>query len=503
MIEMNNFGSQLIIGFLGTVLPPEIADFIVKESIGGVILFKRNCQSADQLYKLCDSLNEVAKFRQTTLPFFIAIDQEGGLVNRLDFLSYKIPSALSFGVNSDVKLYEEIIYAMSHELKQFGINLNFAPVVDLYRPFNQQLITRCFSNEPEIVIRYARSFIKVSQQAGIIPCIKHFPGLGKCLPDTHHHAGIIESSWDELLREDLRTFEQLIKENVPMIMVNHAAYPELTGSISMPASLSKHISNQILRKKFGFKGLSVSDDLEMGAITNQMEIGEAAVEALNAGQDMLLICKNLEYQKSVCKKIKQAIDNGRLKEDRLKEAQLRWRKTYNFISNSEVTKKENYAHILNVADKCKKVFQNSCLIFQDEFHLLPLQPENFEVVKIGCFLPKTYKNLIFSLEKELQKFFQKTKSFNFFIFPDTTWENWLKNTGKSELKILIGQHWKSFAKWEEQFFHREKVVNDEKILLILTGDPAEKVNFPSHWSIVTTHNLVLSSILYVIENKSI
>jgi beta-N-acetylhexosaminidase len=208
---------------------------------------------------------------------------------------------------------------MGQELQSVGIDIDFAPVLDvLTNPANTVIGDRAFASDSSIVAQLGCALARGLREGGVIPCGKHFPGHGGTFMDSHEDLPHDERSEDELLRTDLYPFRQAIAENIEMIMTAHVLYPALDPEL--PATLSQRIIDGLLRRQLGFQGIVVTDDLEMGAIVRHSTIEQAAVDALSAGADLLLICHNLESVLAARDACIRALENGALALQRVEQA---------------------------------------------------------------------------------------------------------------------------------------------------------------------------------------
>lgn len=253
---------------------------------GGVILFRRNIEEAGQTIQLLREATEICG-----APNFRCVDLEGGLVDRLRDLVAPMPSPAAVYETGKPALFKKHGRLIAREARSLGFNTVFAPVLDLALPASASVMrSRAVSPEPAEVAAYASELLQGFAAEGVVGCGKHFPGLGGGNLDSHHAMPVIQRSWDEMWQNDIAPFRALNKQ-LPMIMIAHAAYPEASGS-NLPASVSPFWINDVLRIKLFYRGLIVSDDMEMGGILTQRPIGEAAVEAVAAGTDILEICKD-------------------------------------------------------------------------------------------------------------------------------------------------------------------------------------------------------------------
>lgn len=282
-------GQLLIMGFDGTEMSPKLRTMMSTLQPGGVILFRRNIEAAQQTFNLVQECRKSVR-----IPLFTCVDLEGGTVDRLRDLVAPAPSVADVVATGSKKLYRKHGRLLGEESRAFGFNTDFAPVLDLrFKPSLNVLGSRTASEDPKATVKYAREVLRGLKDVGILGCGKHFPGLGEANLDTHHELPSIDKPWKKLWKEDLAPYRELRKE-MPFVMVAHAAYPQVTKNTT-PASISKKWISDILQRKVGYKGLVISDDLEMGGVQKAASIEDAAVQTLLAGADIFLVCHNEEY----------------------------------------------------------------------------------------------------------------------------------------------------------------------------------------------------------------
>lgn len=282
-------GQLLIMGFDGTQMSPKLRTMISTLQPGGVILFRRNIEAARQTYDLVQECRRCVR-----VPLFTCVDLEGGTVDRLRDLVAPAPSVADVVATGSRKVYRKHGRLLGEECRSLGFNTDFAPVLDLrFEPSLNVLGSRTASDNPKAAVKYARELLRGLKCAGVLGCGKHFPGLGEANLDTHKELPSIGKSWKKLWKQDLAPYRELRKE-MPFVMVAHAAYPVVTKDAT-PASISKKWIGDILRRKIGYKGLVISDDLEMGGVQKATSIEDAAVQTLLAGADIFLVCHNEEY----------------------------------------------------------------------------------------------------------------------------------------------------------------------------------------------------------------
>ena len=277
-------GQLLIVGFDGTKMTPRISSLLTRLQPAGVILFSRSIKTADQTWRL---LRDCRKCVST--PLFTCVDMEGGTVDRFRDVLGPTPSAAEVFATGDRKLFRKHGQIIGENCHALGFNVDFAPVLDLaFAASRTVLSSRAVSAKPKPAIDYAREFLAGLRASKVLGCGKHFPGLGAGTLDSHHHLPVIEKSLKQLWAEDLLPY-RLLRPQLPMVMISHAAYPVVTKQ-STPASLSKLWITDVLRKRIRYRNLIVSDDLEMGGVLSSASPGQAAVEFIRAGGDLCLIC---------------------------------------------------------------------------------------------------------------------------------------------------------------------------------------------------------------------
>lgn len=324
-------GQMLLIGFRGTEVNRrhEIVQDIKKNKIGSVILFeydavkkkrRRNISSPSQLKKLTSDLQEYAE-----IPLLVSIDEEGGLVTRLKsrygFKSF--PSQAEVAAKGDLSYTYQNALELSGQLSDFGINMNFSPVVDVNVNPNNPIIgslKRSFSGEEDLVTDHAREVINAHRDNQVATALKHFPGHGSSRSDSHKSMVDVTDSWQE---RELEPFKVLVDEDkVDMIMTAHVFNRKLDSEF--PATLSEKIIGKLLREDIGFKGVVISDDMNMHAISKHYSVPFAIERAIKAGVDILLFGNNIDYDKDIASKaqtiISDLIRNGKISEKRIDES---------------------------------------------------------------------------------------------------------------------------------------------------------------------------------------
>jgi len=282
-----SFGQFLMVGLPGPEMDAVAHELVGDLKVGGIILFTRNLENPEQVWQLTHDLQHAAR-EAGSPPLLIALDQEGGRVQRLREPFTIIPPARELGLTATPEEVEDLSRQVARELALVGVNVNLAPVLDVARGPDCPQWDRAYSSDPERAARFALAAIRGYLSGGVIPVAKHFPGLGDTLADSHQELPLAQS--DDPSRElDLLPFRLAVAAGAPAIMTAHLVVPRWD---SRPATLSAAALQGWLRQKLGFKGVIITDDLEMGAIATQLPVDRAAREAFTAGADLLLICND-------------------------------------------------------------------------------------------------------------------------------------------------------------------------------------------------------------------
>ncbi len=298
-------GEVVITGIPGPQLDSATRRALTDLGPSGVILFRRNVENVDQLRQLTAALHDLP-----SRPL-VAIDHEGGRVMRLSEPFTHFPPARDIGRGGDPAAAEAVGRAMAVELRSVGIDLDFAPVLDVdSNPRNPVIGDRAFGRTPDSVSVLAIAFLRGMLAGGVLPCGKHFPGHGDTDRDSHTERPTVARSRAALDATELPPFRAAIAAGVPLLMTAHVLYPALDPD--HPATLSPVILRDLLRGELGFSGVVVSDDLEMQAVTDHISVAEAAVASLQAGVDWVLICNDLQRAVDAGARIAAAIDAGEL-----------------------------------------------------------------------------------------------------------------------------------------------------------------------------------------------
>ncbi|RKS96099.1 glycoside hydrolase family 3 protein [Chryseobacterium defluvii] len=344
----------------------QVRNIVVNDKIGGLILMQDDAAR---------EINLVNEFQQKSkVPLMIGMDAEWGLYQRIA-AAHKFPWAMTLGAIQDKNLIYQMASKIAEDCKRMGINWDFAPVVDVNTNPNNPIIgNRSFGSEVNNVINSALSYSNGLQDHNILAAIKHFPGHGDTSTDSHLDLPVVSHNIDRLNTVELAPFKALMNKGIGGVMVAHLYVPSLESGKGIPASVSKNIITGLLKEKLGFKGLIITDALNMGAVANKYTPGELDALAFKAGNDIMLFSQGVAEGKKL---IQKAIDNGEIPQSRVEESVKKILLTKYFLGLSQYSPKnpDNVNYDLNNNSHKKLVqnlYANALTLLKDEKKLLPL-----------------------------------------------------------------------------------------------------------------------------------
>ncbi|MEH7416445.1 beta-N-acetylhexosaminidase [Neobacillus drentensis] len=310
-------GQMIIAGISGAKMDIQTKNLITNDKVGGMIFYQENLVNPEQTIQL---LNEIKTENvHNRLPLFLSVDQEGGRISRLPGGLYKFPTNKEIGVINNSQFSYKVGTILGKELNGFGFNLDFAPVLDVNsNPKNPIIGDRSFGNNPDVVSKLGIQTMKGLQSQNIIATIKHFPGHGDTSVDSHLELPIVYKNLTELKKLELIPFKRAIDNGADVVMVAHILLPELDAH--NPASMSNVIITDILRKQLDFSGVVITDDMTMKAVTDHYKIGEAAVDSIKAGSDIILVAHDYNKVAEVITSLKAAVQKGEISEQMISDS---------------------------------------------------------------------------------------------------------------------------------------------------------------------------------------
>ncbi|MEC9490159.1 MAG: beta-N-acetylhexosaminidase [Halanaerobiales bacterium] len=379
-------GQLFQIGFSTPEVNDQVRDMIENYHIGGVIYFSRNIESPEQTAELSNKLQQLALKSEAGIPLFISADQEGGTVTRLTGATH-FPGNMALGAANDQKLAAEVAESTAAELKNLGINMNLAPVLDVNNnPDNPVIGVRSFGEDPELVAKLGAAYIKGLQSGGVIATAKHFPGHGDTDTDSHLDLPIIKHQRSRLNRVELYPFKKAIEAGVDSIMTAHVYFPAIEKKKGIPATLSKSVLTDLLRKELKFNGLIITDCMEMKAIVETFGTVEGAVKTIEAGSDTVLVSHSYQKQKNAIEAVIEAVKSGRISEKRIDASVKRILKLKARRINLDQVDKADPAQIDFKAHKklAEKLAEKSLTLVKNE-DIFPLENIKGKIITVIDF----------------------------------------------------------------------------------------------------------------------
>ena len=367
-------GKLFVIGFHGLNPSDDVLSFVEEYGIGGVIFFARNIDDPRRLKSVVSTLEEASG-----QPLFTSIDQEGGLVTRILNVGSPFPGAMGLAATGDLQMTREMYRAIGLEMRALKLNWNLAPVLDINHRDNPSCGARAFGDTPEAVAKYALAAIQGLQETGVLACAKHFPGKGHARVDSHLTLPTIPYDRERLISTELFPFQKAIEAGVGAVMTSHVFFPAFEPTPNLPATLSKPVLTDLLRHQMKFQGLLITDDLEMGAITETFGVAEASRLSFLAGADQLLICHELSRQRQAAQALLDAVQKdpeaGRRLEESLGRVE-KGRRQFLATSASELDLEQVAS---NHAPLVHRAYQASILCHRLMPNRLPLSPNSRKV----------------------------------------------------------------------------------------------------------------------------
>lgn len=307
-------GQMFVVGVGGTEPDYYMEKMIRERNIGGVLLFGYNMETEEQVKRLTGSLQKLSMETEPAVPLFVAVDQEGGEIASAPWVAPQ-PSAAEIGQRADVTEAYAVAEQIGTELRRAGVNTDFAPVVDT--GFGAAIGARSYGEDPQLVAEMGAAAVKGFEAAGVVSSAKHFPNHGPAASDSHESLPVVEHDLATVRSYDLPPFRAAVEVGVPMVMLGHLVYPAIDPE--RPASLSPEAYG-MLRDELGFDGVAVTDDLAMEGANGGEPPAGAAVEAVKAGADLLILSSPPQQQADAYDAVVEAVESGEIPEERIRES---------------------------------------------------------------------------------------------------------------------------------------------------------------------------------------
>lgn len=392
-------GQLVIVSFETTEVDTKTEAWLRTNKIGNVIVYAKNIENAEQATSLTGQLQKTIR-NATQIPAFIGIDQEGGMVNRVREGVTIFPSPMAIAAGRHENLYS-LAWSMADELSGMGFNMNFAPVLDVSsNPDNPVIHLRAYGDDPQAAANFASIWIKGLQEGGMVSVAKHFPGHGDTSEDSHFALPKVNKTLDELKAMELIPFEAAIHSGVSAIMTSHILFPKIEKE-KIPATLSKTIVTDLLKEELGYNGIVISDSLQMDAIQAHYGMAEAAVKAIQAGVDMLILGDGKvlqpdseDVQTPVIEALIEAVGQGTITAERLDDAVLsilRIKNDYGLFIDQGEQNHAPYDIDLNAHQVLvQETSDQSMTLIRDDVSALPLPTDSTLFVSFPCVYPLAF-----------------------------------------------------------------------------------------------------------------
>jgi beta-N-acetylhexosaminidase len=395
-------GQMIMTSVTGKQLNSTTRRFIDDVKPGGVTLFGYNIKTPQQLREFNGELYRQLKQSSGGIVPFIAIDQEGGLVTRLREQVAVLPGNMALGATRSTKLARRAGAVLARGLRDYGFNMNLAPVLDINsNPMNPVIGLRSYSSDPVLVSRMGSAFIKGLQSQQIVAVGKHFPGHGDSFGDSHARLPVVDQNLKTLEQRELIPFRYAFENGLDVVMTAHIALPALHQGRNMPATLSPLVLNQLLRKQLDFKGIIMTDGLEMkGLLKSVGNLGRAAVLAVRAGADVLTINADPAAARSIQRALLRAVDRGELSVTRIDQSVrriLQVKQRHGLLTGDHRTRQPGTESMSDYESIAREIAANGVTIVRNRHQVLPVLPSQVRTLwLVGDRIQVDYYRGLFS-----------------------------------------------------------------------------------------------------------
>ncbi|WP_026675734.1 beta-N-acetylhexosaminidase [Alkalihalobacterium bogoriense] len=475
-------GQMFMFGFDGLTPNEQIMDLIETDKIGGVCYFKRNTNNPEQVFRLSKALQE-----KSDIPLFLTIDQEGGMVTRLTKGVTISPGNMALGAANDPDGVKQLCEVVGNQLKQIGINMNFAPCIDVNNnPDNPVIGVRSYGEDPDHVALLGTKAVEGYQAANVSAVPKHFPGHGDTAVDSHLGLPIVEKSYEQLKELELVPFKEAVATGVDSIMVSHVCFPAVED---IPSTLSKKMVTHVLREEMKYTGVIVTDCMEMKAVLDTYGVEESTIRAVEAGIDLVLFSHTYEFQKRAKHALVEAVHSGRISEKRIDESvkrilSLKQKRLFNeptSYSEEQLQQAGNQALSMRLSEK-------SITVVKDENHLLPLKRNDKTLVLLPEIKATSVADEIYDNQMTLQPYLSSLTNIEEIQY-STMNEDILRQKCKDADQIVLVTYNASSSQAQKEFLQSLVKGNEQKTIVCAMRNPYDYLCFPTISTYICTYEI--------------
>lgn len=477
-------GQMVMCGFEGHQPSDKIRQLIEEYKIGGIIFFSRNVESSKQVYHLSQDLQQIVA-QASGIPLYIATDQEGGMVARIIEGVSLMPGNMALGATHNNEMAYEAAKISGRELRALGINMNFAPSLDINNnPLNPVIGVRSYGDQPELVSKMGLAAIQGFQEEGICATIKHFPGHGDTNVDSHLDLPIIHHNLERMHQIELFPFKTAIQSGVDVIMMAHIVFPALEKD--KPSTLSEKITNQLLRKELGYKGVVITDCFDMKAISDNYGAEKAAILAVEAGVDVILVSHNFERQIQTIEAIEKAVKEQRFSEERIDQSvdrilQLKQKRK---LEEQATTWDQAAIHLNGYRSNeiAREISEQSITVVKDTDQLLPLDRDKrtcviWTEVCVSSEIDEVYDQQE-SLGHYLSQYMSSVKEIKIGTNPTDMERQQVLEEAVNYEQVIVACYNASLHSAQSELVQQLLLQKEQRLIVVATRNPYDLLSFP-------------------------
>lgn len=449
-------GRLVLADFAGLSPPPDLAAAITAQRLGGVVLFSKNIESPAQVAALTAELQRLAALAEAA-PLLVAVDQEGGAVERLPL---HLPGAMALGAAGSAAFAQDAGRLTGEALRAVGANVDFAPVLDVNtNPDNPVIGVRSFGADPEAVARLAVAYIRGLYAAGVVATGKHFPGHGDTAVDSHLALPVVAHGRERLEAVEFLPFRRAITAGLGAVMTGHVVFPAMD---THPATVSAVLLDGMLRRSWGFDGVVFTDSLAMAAVKEQESVGDAAVRALRAGADVLLALGGAEIQAEVIAAVRRAMAAGALTPERLHHSYQRVQRVRAQVAAAGAAPETaTPARLPPTGQRGREIAEVAVTLVRNDAGLVPLPPRPGRVITLlpsADAVGPTLGQMLAALGRSLPEIILRP-------------EDRLERSGGGGFMIVATHSRGAMSAWQREVVREAYAASGDGLVVVATGTP--------------------------------